>query len=198
MDRCMPVMFDRGKPSFQNVESASDIIICPAAKRMNIFARLRSLLPRRLTRDDPTFGQLHGDRCHYRGRDYVCWHASTRFTSHGQDVPVRVFSDEDGPTEDQQKLFNELRNRYPELREMMTAPLAAEYESIRKEWKLESRPLSTPSDVWDVVFLSSVEINKRDHNNSDLVLDHCVDWDADHDLNVSITDWKVDEVMFEG
>jgi len=71
-------------------------------------------------------------------------------------------------------------------------------ESIRKNWELDLPSLSSCNDVWNVARLYAIEINKGDHPNSDLVLDHRIDWGDEHDLNVTITDWKIDEVMLEG
>ena len=165
---------------------------------MGIFKRLRSLLsssPKSgdstsdLELDDPTFGHLRG----HRSGDCVYWEAVDRFTEHGQDAIVRIFGEESGPTDRQRELFTELRRRYPQLREMMAEPLAAEFETIRRDWELESPPLSSCSDVWNVARLYAIEINKAEHQNGDLVLDHSIDWDADHDLNVAITDWKISQ-----
>jgi len=169
-------------------------------KRMLLALRnsLKGVLTRPLQHVDPVFGPLKGEWVEYRGDRYICWLASALFTGHGEEAEIRIFSDDSGPTESQRELFVEFKQRYPELRKLIEEPLAREYESIRQSWQLDSPPLTSASEIWNVARLFAIEINQEDRRNSDLALDHSIDWDAGHELNVAITDWQVAEVMLEG
>jgi hypothetical protein len=109
-----------------------------------------------------------------------------------------VYADEQGPSERQRTLFLELQRRYAEVKQIIEKPLADEYEAIRISWKLTSQPLETASEIWKLAGLCRVEINWELHNNGDLVLDHSLDWVAEHALFVVIRDWQVTEVKLAG
>jgi hypothetical protein len=151
-----------------------------------------------LTLDDPVFGEMRGQHVQFHRDEYVYWEAERPFDLFGEDATVCVFSDQDGPTDTQRSQYLELKKRYPVIRQLMEKPLADEYEQTRSVWQFDSLHLESPSDIWKVARLSRVEVNQETGGRSQFVFDHIIDWEAGHDLNVVVTDWKVDEVRLEG
>ena len=168
---------------------------------MSLYGWIKAIFAKNtLQIDDPVFGPLHAKWVEYRHERYVCWDTERAFPELGEGVLVSIFtSDASGPTDWQHDLFSELRRRFTSLRKTIESPLASEYEAIRCHWKLDSPRLITPDEIWNVATLIRIEINQQHGRNSDLVLDHQINWEAeDHDLNVSITNWQVDQVGLEG
>ena len=141
--------------------------------------------------DHPVFGEMLG----HDGQ----WEATYNFSPTGEKFDVRIFDgDDDGPTQWQQDRFVEMIDKYPSIRRDMEQPLWKEYEKIRKSWKLESRPLDHPSEIWSVATLFAIEVYNEGFW-TDYSFDHQIDWEnEDHDLNVSVKDWKVVQVGMEG
>jgi hypothetical protein len=172
-------------------------------KRMLMMLRnsLKGALTRPLRRVDPFLGPLLGEWVEYRRERYVCWRAVNPFPEFGDEVGISIFTaDASGPTDWQRELLCELRRQVPTIERIIEGPLAAQYETIRRDWELDaSPPIIEPSDIWKVARLCRIEINQQDRSNSDLVLNYAIEWeDEDHDLNVALRDWQVAAVTLEG
>lgn len=147
---------------------------------------------------DPEFGDMIGTLVEFGGNRHIHWEANINLEGYSDKIRVSVYADERGPSEGQRLLWKEIRVRLRHVRNTIENPLAAKYECVRQDWKLTSPALASPSDVWKFATLFAIEINMREISGSDFVLDHQIDWDADHDLNVVIKDWEVIEVSLEG
>ena len=126
------------------------------------------------------------------------WCSGKSFPNIGDEVEVRIFSDENGPTESQRRLFTELLARFPGIRNTVAGPLAREYSAIRESWKTNSPEITRPEDIWSVARLFAVEISRDDTPNSVIGLDYSINWDAGHELNVVLANWQVTEVGLLG
>jgi len=146
---------------------------------------------------DPVFGILKGQIVVSDGMKNICWKAHRDFTWEGPAANVRVYSDESGATQRQRELFADLHQHYPVLRHMIEKPLAQEYMALRDEWGFSGPTLGDPSEIWSVIHLVAIEVYGGEAY-PDLVLCHAGDLDGEHDLNVSIKGWQVQEVMLEG
>jgi hypothetical protein len=167
---------------------------------MNILAWIKSLLcSSRLEIDDPVFGPLQGEHVEYRGDRYVFWVCRNTFRQIGEDVEIRVCSDEDGPAERQRQLFTQLLGRFPAVRETIEGPLSSEYNAIRESWEMTSPEITATGDVWTLAHLRWVEVCRGDEPDCEVALNYQIDWDAeDHDLSVVLAKWQVTQVTLEG
>jgi hypothetical protein len=129
------------------------------------------------------------------------WDGSVLIPSLSTEIAIRIFdATESGPTHWQRQRFLELLERIGSLRLAMEKPLRDTYGEIRTEWRLSSRPITTPKDIWSIATLRRIEIfGEHTASGADFVFCHEIDWDnPDHELNVRVTSWEVQEVGMEG
>lgn len=146
---------------------------------------------------DPELGELA-----FRSRSSF-WEGLTAFPDGREPVGVAIPGDESAPSPEARAVYDELKHRYPSLRDEIAASLYELYEdysddATEGDYEDGLPRLSAPGEIWGTTNLDDVTIWSADPDSIEIELTYTFDWHQDHTFGVRLENWKVMGVSIDG
>jgi hypothetical protein len=146
---------------------------------------------------DPELGALtYNERSSF-------WEGETEFPDGREPIVVAIPGDENGPSPHARAMYDELKRRYPTLRDEVAKSLYELYDNYRSDateidYQNELPRLSTAAEIWETTSLDDITFWGDEPGGFQVELTYTFDWHSDHMFGVRLEDWKVSGVSIDG
>src|SRR5262245_7992572 len=131
------------------------------------------------------------------------WEGETTFPDAREPIVVSIPGDETGPSPNARAAYDELKQRYSEIRDAIATALYELYDNYRSDATAgdyqDGLPrLSAPHEIWGTTCLEDITIWGSEPASMTLELTYSFDWHDDHTFGVRISEGKVAGVAVDG
>ena len=131
------------------------------------------------------------------------WDGETAFLDAREPAVISITGDENGPSPHARALYDELKRRYPTLRNEIEKSLFELYDNYRSDATEEDYESGLPrlaaaNEIWDTTSLDDITVWGSEPGETSIHLTYTFEWHADHMFAVRIEDWKVTGVSIDG